>query len=278
MMKTLHARRLLGPGLQGLLCTLLLLFSAVSLAQTTVPAAGWNNLLQKNVKVIDDGHAAQVDYAGMRGDQAQLDAYTHQLSAVTAAQFHGWNKNQQKAFLINAYNAFTVQLVLTRWPKLSSIKDLGGLFSSPWKIDFFTLLGSRSTLDQIEKRLRSADYADPRVHFALNCASISCPMLRNEAYVAEKLDHQLDDAMDQFLADHSRNRYDPHSDELQVSKIFDWYASDFKAAPYHSVTGLLALHAKQLSDDPKVVARIQAQKVDISYLPYDWHLNKWTTP
>ncbi|MEO8993763.1 MAG: DUF547 domain-containing protein, partial [Rhodanobacter sp.] len=179
---------------------------------------------------------------------------------------------------INAYNAFTVQLVLTGWPRLASIKDLGSLFSSPWKIDFFTLLGRRSSLDQVEARLRGANYADPRVHFALNCASISCPMLRAEGYAAERLDSQLDDAMTRFLGDRARNRYNPRSGALQVSKIFDWYADDFKQSPYHSVAGLLAKHATQLSDDPKVVARLHTQQVNIKYLPYNWHLNKWTMP
>ncbi len=278
MMSTSLVRCLSGPVARVLLCAALLLSSAASIAQTPVPVARWNDLLQRNVKDIDDGHASQVDYAGMRRDQAQLDAYTHQLSAVTAEQFQGWGRDQQKAFLINAYNAFTVQLVLTHWPQLGSIKDLGGLFSGPWKIDFFTLLGRRSTLDQVELRLRSADYADPRVHFALNCASISCPMLRAEGYIAERLNLQLDDAMIRFLGDRSRNRYDPRSDALQASKIFDWYAGDFSQAPYRSVAGLLAQHAAQLSDDPEVVARLHAQQVDIHYLPYDWHVNKWTMP
>ena len=266
------------PVVQGLLCATLILFSAASLAQAPPSTMGWNDLLQQHVHVMDDGHGSQVDYAGMRRDRTQLDAYARQLSAVTPAQFQGWSRNQQKAFLINAYNAFTVQLVLTRWPEVNSIKDLGGLFSSPWKKDFFSLLGQRSDLDDIESRLRSKEYADPRVHFALNCASISCPMLRAEAYSADRLDGQLDDAMSRFLGDHPRNRYDSRRDALQVSKIFDWYADDFAQAPYHSVAGLLALHAAQLSDDPKIVARIRAQLVDIDYLPYDWHLNGLATP
>lgn len=258
--------------MQALLVTAALVFSAAGQAQPP-SAAAWDQLLQRHVHVTDNGHAAQVDYAGMRRDHSQLDGYTRQLSAVTAAQFQGWGRDEQKAFLINAYNAFTVQLVLTRWPALRSIKDIGGLLSSPWKKDFFTLLGQRTNLDQVETRLRGRDYADPRIHFALNCASIGCPMLRPQAYVGAQLDHQLDDATTRFLADRTRNHYDPQGDVLRVSKIFDWYADDFRHPPYGSAAALLAAHAAQLSDDPEVVARIRAQRVRIDYLPYDWHLN-----
>lgn len=258
--------------MQALLFTALLLASIAGFAQSP-PTKAWGELLQRHVHVIDHGHASQVDYAGMRRDQAQLDSYTRQLSAVTPVQFQGWGRDDQKAFLLNAYNAFTVQLVLTHWPALGSIKDIGGVFSSPWKKDFFALLGQRSNLDQIETRLRSRDYADPRIHFALNCASVGCPMLRPQAYVGDRLDRQLDDATTQFLTDRTRNHYDPQNDVLLVSKIFDWYADDFRHPPYGSVAALLAMHAAQLSDDPQVVARIRAQRVRIDYLPYDWHLN-----
>lgn len=264
--------------LRTLLCAALIMFSAAGIAQAPPSTAAWNKLLHANVHVIDHGTASQVDYAGMRKDHAQLDAYTHQLIAVTAAQFHSWNKNQQKAFLINAYNAFTVQLILTRWPKLSSIKDLGGLFSSPWKKDFFSLLGHKTHLDAIESRLRSKTYADPRVHFALNCASIGCPMLRPEAYTADKLDAQLDDQARRFLSDHSRNRY--AKGKLEVSKIFDWYAGDFSHG-WHGITSVkqfLAAHAPDLTADKVAQTRIRAQKVSVDYLDYNWHLNGLAKP
>lgn len=263
---------------RGLFLLALMWVATTSPAAAAPSDAAWTALLQHHVLVIDGGHASQVDYAGMRRDQDRMDAYTRQLSAVTPAQFSRWGRNDQMAFLINAYNAFTVQLVLTRWPKLSSIKDLGSFFSSPWKEDFFTLLGQRSHLDQIETKLRSKTYADPRIHFALNCASIGCPMLQPHAYVGDQLDRQLDDAMRRFLGDRTRNRYDPAQDALEVSKLFDWYAGDFERLPQGSVAGLLAQHAAQLSTDPKVVARMRAQRVSIDYLPYDWRLNGLATP
>lgn len=277
-MNLLAAHRAFSTTVRQLLCIALILFSAASLAQAPPSSTTWNELLHQHVHIVDGGRASQVDYSGMQRDHAKLDAYTQSLSAVTSARFVQWDHHQQMAFLINAYNAFTVQLVLTRWPKLDSIKDLGSLFSSPWKKEFFTLLGQPSDLDDIESRLRSKQYADPRVHFALNCASVGCPMLQPEAYVGHRLDRQLDDALNRFLADRSRNRYDPPSDTLQISKIFDWYADDFRQKSDHSVAGLLALHAALLSDDPAIVARIRARQVSIDYLPYDWHLNGWATP
>jgi hypothetical protein len=264
--------------LRPLLSVALMLFSVASIAGAPPSDAVWTALLQRHVVVVDGGHASRVDYAGMRRDQSRLDAYAGQLSAVAPAQFHGWNRNDRMAFLINAYNAFTVQLVLMRWPKLTSIKDIGGLFSSPWKKDFFVLLGQRTNLDQVETQLRSSDYADPRIHFALNCASIGCPMLRTEAYAGDRLDRQLDDAMRRFLGDRSRNRYDQGRNALEVSKIFDWYADDFARDRTGSAQSFLAAHAGLLNDDPAIQRRIRDQHVDIDFLPYNWRLNGVSSP
>ena len=201
------------------------------------------------------------------------------VSFASTAQFRAWARPDQMAILINAYNAFTIQLVLTRRPRLAPIKDIGSLLSSPWNQDFFTLLGRRTNLDHVESLLRTTrGYDDPRIHFALNCASVDCPMLRNEACVGDRLHSQLDDATRRFLGDRKRNRYDPNRDALQVSKIFDWYANDFRVGSYRSVAALLSAHAAQLSNDPKIQARIRAQSIDIAFLPYDWHLNAVGTP
>ena len=106
------------------------------------------------------------------------------------------------AFLINAYNAFTVELILTRYPKLASIGDLGSLLQNPWKLKFIKLLDTQMSLDNIEHdTLRARGrYDDPRVHFAVNCASIGCPMLREEGFVAERLDAQLDEQTGRFMS------------------------------------------------------------------------------
>ena len=237
--------------------------------------SAWTTLLKKHVVLLDGGHASQLRYAGMAADRPALKAYLAQLSAVPAATLESWPKPQQMAFLINAYNAFTVELILGKYPKLASIKDLGNLLQNPWKQSFVPLLGSTLSLDQIEHdNLRAPGrFNDPRIHFAVNCASVGCPMLREEAFVAERLDAQLDEQALRFLSDRSRNRY--ADGKLQVSKIFDWYGADFKQG-HRSITSLpvfLARYATQLADAPADRSRIQAGTVPVGFLDYDWALN-----
>ena len=237
--------------------------------------AAWTLLLKKHVVLQGGGKASQVRYAGMAGDRAALKAYLAQLSAVTPAAFEAFSKPQQMAFLINAYNAFTVELILTRYPKLESIRDLGSLLTKPWSIKNVPLLGSTVTLDNIEHdNLRAKGrYDDPRIHFAVNCASIGCPMLREEAFVAERLEAQLDEQTLRFMSDRSRNR---HADgKLEVSRIFDWYGGDFKLG-HKGITSLpafMARYATQLADAPEDRDRIKAQGVPLVFLDYDWKLN-----
>jgi hypothetical protein len=237
--------------------------------------AAWTSLLKKHVRLLDGGKASQARYAGFAADRTALKAYTDSLSAVSAAAFQSFSKPQQMAFLINAYNAFTVELILTRYPKLASIRDLGSLLSSPWKPKFIKLLGTEMSLDNIEHDTLRAKgrYDDPRIHFAVNCASVGCPMLREEAFVAERLDAQLDEQALRFLSDRSRNRY--ADGKLMVSKIFDWYGGDFKLGHrgIQSLPTYLARYAEVLADAPADRERIKAQGLEITFLDYDWKLN-----
>ena len=196
--------------------------------------------MRKQVKPLRGGQASQVRYAGFKADSAALNRYLDSLSAVTEAAFKTFSKPQQMAFLINAYNAFTVALILTKYPAITSIKDLGSLFSSPWKPKRIALLGSKVSLDDIEHGMlrERGRFDDPRVHFAVNCASIGCPPLREEAFVAERLDTQLDEQTSRFMSDRTRNRFAAASARLEVSKIFDWYGEDFKLG--HRGIGSLA--------------------------------------
>ena len=239
--------------------------------------AAWTALLKKHVVLIDGGRGSQLRYAGMATDRAALKAYTDALSAVGAAAFNGFSKPQQMAFLINAYNAFTVELILTRYPKLASIRDLGSLLSNPWKPKFIKLLGTDMSLDNIEHdTLRARGrYDDPRIHFAVNCASIGCPMLREEAFVAERLDAQLEEQTRRFMGDRSRNRFNSASGKLELSKIFDWYGDDFKLGHrgIPSLAAFAASHADLLADSPADRERVRGQKLDIAFLDYDWKLN-----
>jgi len=239
--------------------------------------AAWTALLRKHVRLVRGGQATQVAYAGFKTDRAALKAYLDSLSTVTPATFGGWVKAERQAFLINAYNAFTVELILTRYPDLKSIKDLGSLLSSPWKPKWVALLGGKVSLDDIEHAMlrKRGDYDDPRVHFAVNCASIGCPALREEAFVAARLDAQMDEQTLRFMSDRTRNRFNAQRGRLELSKIFDWYGEDFRLG--HRGIGSLpvfaARYADQLADVPADRERIRAGGVDIAYSDYDWALN-----
>ncbi len=239
--------------------------------------SAWDQLLRRHVVVAADGTSSTLRYRALMAERQELRAYLDSLSAVTASTYAGWTRAQQLAFLINAYNAFTVELVLTRYPDLKSIKDLGSLLQSPWEKSFFRLLGQERSLDEVEHGLIRAPgvFDDPRIHVAVVCASIGCPMLRNEAYVAERLDAQLDDALRRFLSDRTRNRYDAATGTLAVSKIFDWYRKDFEQG-HRGITSLqahFARHAGELAQTPQAQADVQAGRYRLSSLDYDWALN-----
>jgi hypothetical protein len=224
--------------------------------------AAWDALLKKHVVLQPGSHASQVRYDGFARDRAALKAYLDSLSQVPAAQFEGWPKDERKAFLINAYNAFTVEKILTRWPDIGSIWDFGKIFGNPFKDDFFSLLGKPMTLDGIEHGMlrKKGAFDDPRIHYAVNCASIGCPMLREEAYVAARLEAQLDEQAVRFLSDRSRNRF--RDGRLEVSKIFDWFTEDFVPLEKY-----FARYAKTLE--------YPGGDVPIRFLDYDWSLNAY---
>ena len=239
--------------------------------------AAWNALLAKHVKTFANGNASAVDYTAIKAEHATLKTYLGTLSGVSEADYGKWSKAQRLAFLINAYNAFTVELILTKYPDLESIKDLGSVFSSPWKKKFFSLLGQERHLDDVEHGIIRAPGAfdDPRIHVGVVCASIGCPMLRPDAFTPEKLDAQLDDGMKRFLADATRNRYDAASGRLQVSKIFDWYGKDFEKGHkgYDSLKAAFARHAAQLATTPEAQAKVRSGDYRLEFLDYDWKLN-----
>ena len=241
--------------------------------------AAWSTLLKKHVVVIDGGKTSQMRYAGMAADRAQLKSYLDSLAAVSEADFKSWNKNQQLAFLINAYNANMVEKILLRYPNIKSVWDYGKLFGNPFKDKFFKLFGREFSLDNIEHDTIRAPgaYDDPRIHFAVNCASISCPMLREEAYVGNRIDRQLEEQTVRFLSDRSRNRVSADG-KLEVSKIFDaspWYGGDFRKGHkgFATLEGFFGKYANLLSDNAEHQKIIRDGKAEIRHLDYDWGLN-----
>jgi hypothetical protein len=177
------------------------------------------------------------------------------------------------AFLINAYNAFTIEVILTKYPNIKSIKELGSFNRGPWKNEFFTLLGDKRHLDWIEHEQLRPKYAEPRVHAAVNCASIGCPALFPEAFTATKMDAMLEDGMRRFLSDRTRNKYE--GGKLQVSNIFKWFKEDFEKGHkgFAKLEDVFAKYADLLTSDAAAQAQIKAKTVSISHLDYDWSLN-----
>jgi hypothetical protein len=235
--------------------------------------AAWDALLKKHVRWLPDGKQSRANYKGFATDRAALKAVLDTMSAVPKATFDGWSKPQQMAFLINAYNAFTVEIILTKYPDIKSIKELGLFNRGPWKNEFFTLLGSKRHLDWIEHEQLRPIYKEPRIHAAVNCASIGCPALRDEAFTAAKLEAQLEDGMRRFMGDRTRNRV--KGDKVEINSIFKWFREDFEKGygGFNKIEDMLAKYAEQLSDVSAEQAALKAKTLSVSHLDYDWSLN-----
>ena len=235
----------------------------LSLSCSHTPAQGpvvsheiWDGLVKKYVQ--SDGF---VNYKGFGKDSAALNQYLSILSSTHPGS--NWTREEQMAFWINAYNAFTVKLIVDNYP-MSSIKDIKSgipFVNTVWDIKFINLMGNEYDLNNIEHGILRKQFKDARIHAALNCASWSCPALRGEAYVASRLDSQLDDAMRRFVNDPLRNRVSAQNAEL--SQIFNWYSGDFLEE-----AGSLQAYINRY-------AKVKlGSKGKITYLGYDWRLNE----
>jgi len=188
----------------------------------------------------------RVDYAALRAARAALDAVVVELGQVTRPELDGWTREQQIAYWINAYNAFTLQAIVDHYPidggwlsflrlaPRSSIRQIPGV----WTELRWQAAGRPMTLDEIEHETLRADYDEPRIHFAVNCASVSCPPLRLEPYVPASLDRQLTLAARDFLASDQGLRIDGTT--IAVSSVLDWYGEDFVAGYAHLADGASA--------------------------------------
>lgn len=228
--------------------------------------SGFAGVLDKFVEVQD--FSSKVNYAELKQKSEILREYLAQLSSVSTQQYQKFSEEQKLAFLINAYNAFTLQLVIEHYP-LKSIRDIGGVFRSPWKIKFFKLLERTRSLDQLEHEMIRSSFDEPRIHFAINCASIGCPGLAKEPYVATTLNQQLDRAAAIFLKDRSRNRLDPENGRIYLSKIFDWFGDDFRKKG----RSLESFLVKYFELDARQKSALLAGEFDLEFLDYDWRLN-----
>lgn len=233
--------------------------STLGMAGTTPPSHQiWDQLVKTHVKPN-----GMVDYKGFIREKAKLESYLKLLSD-NAPDRKTWSKNQQLAYWINAYNAFTVKLIVDNYPT-KSIRDLGPQLKIPlikdvWHYKFFKIGGVESSLDEIEHSIIRKEFDEPRIHFAINCASVSCPPLLNEAFTAEKLESQLQKVAIGFINDPTRNKIT--QDAAQISSIFSWFQGDFTKKG--SLIDFLNLFSK-------VKIKPNAK---ISHLDYNWNLNE----
>jgi hypothetical protein len=259
---------------KGLLAFCVAISSSMSFATDELHAP-FTALLSKHVVTINDGASTQVDYAGFKASKSSLNTYLATLASVNQTTFDGWDSHTQLAFLINAYNAYTINFILTRYPDLDSIRDLGGFFSSPWKQEVAPLLGDTRTLDEIEHTMiRGGNkYNEPRIHFAVNCASVGCPALREEAYLGSTLESQLQAQTVRFLSDVSRNYM--KGDTLYISKIFDWYGDDFALGwkGVSSLNAFMLLYKDALNLSQSQQKKLADGEADVEFLDYNWSLN-----
>ena len=211
----------------------------------------YGDLLQKYVK------NGVVNYQGFKDEEPKLDRYLRVLEKTDTGTL---SRNEQFAFYINAYNAWTIKLILGDYPGIKSIKD----FWRPWKKKICRIDGDVISLDDIEHNILRPRFKDPRIHFAVNCASRDCPSLRSDPYRGDELDQQLEEMTRAFLNDPERNRIE--GETLYVSRIFKWFPGDFS----NDVVAFFLKYAK-----PDLKAQIKAKRKDIrvKYLDYDWSLN-----
>jgi len=220
-----------------------------------VSHAQWDSLLREHVT-----REGWVNYQGFIRDSTRLRAYLELLSAHHPNP-NTWSREERLAYWINAYNAFTVQLVIEHYP-VASIKDIKNgipFVNTVWDIKFVDIEERTYDLNNIEHGIIRARFDEPRIHFAVNCASFSCPKLRSEAYTAGKLDQQLEEQTRDFLNDPDKNRIE--SNYLRLSRIFQWYGGDFKEKG-----SLIEFIAPFTPVDIQLDAKVD-------FMDYDWRLN-----
>lgn len=208
----------------------------------------WDKLLRKNVS-----SSGKVNYKGFKADHAALKAYLKELEKFPPAA--DWSRNEKMAYWINAYNAHTVDLIVRNYP-LKSITDLG----KPWDIPFVKAEGKTYSLSQVENSILRPRFKDARIHFAINCASVSCPKLLNRAFLPSTLSSQLNQQTRNYINDPNENTL--HTDKAEISELFDWYQEDFLK------NGSLIDYLNKYSN-----TQVNAD-APLTYKTYNWNLNE----
>ncbi len=218
----------------------------------------FDSLLKKYVN--EEGY---VNYKGFLKDSVQFNSYLDLLSRNHPNE-KNWSKEERLAYWINAYNAFTIKLICNYYP-VKSIKDIKSgipFVSDTWTISFIKIEGKTYNLNDIEHGIIRPKFNDPRIHFVVNCASKGCPPLRNEAYMASKLNAQLDEQAKNFINDGNRNKIQS-ANKADLSKIFTWFSGDFKKAAPSVIAFINKYSNTKLSE-----------KATLNYQDYDWNLNE----
>ncbi len=207
-----------------------------------------------------------VNFRALKANPLELNRAVYQLEKVSNAEYASWDQREQIAFWVNSYNIYTLKLIIANYP-VASIRDIGLPLIGPWMKDFFTLLGEKRSLKEIENSILRKQFRDPRIHFALNCASMSCPELRKEPYVATRLSEQFDDAARNFLQDERKNLFDRENGRVYFSKIFKWYKKDFEQK--ETLIKYISRFLRPIDRD-----YLRMKKMKVHYLKYDWSLNE----
>ena len=230
----------------------------VAFSQTGVSHKAYDELLQKYVD-----EKGMVDYKGLKAERPKLQSYLNILESNPPQD--NWTRDQELAYWINAYNAFTLELILEHYP-VASIKDIGSTIKIPfvstaWDIKFINIGNEEYDLNNIEHGIIRKEFNEPRIHFALVCAAVSCPKLQRRAYSPEKLEEQLTKATKEFLANPAKNEF-KNTNQATLSKLFNWYGGDFKN------NGTLIEFINQYA--PTKLSK----DADIDWKDYDWALNE----
>lgn len=234
-----------------------------------------HNQFSKILKTIVNDQGL-VDYMALQRNPSQLNSYLKSLAAVPKKEFKSWSNSEQIAFLINAYNAYTLSSIIENKPIRASIRDIPGV----WRVKKHALLGGSLTLDHIEHQILRKKFNEPRIHAALVCAAISCPPLRNEAFTGSRLNQQLEDQTTRWLASQEGLQIKTESGNVLISSIFQWFREDWQRAdPNFSPVKGQGKNSAVL----RFIARYRPKEQQdyllkgeykLSYLPYNWKLNQ----